>query len=212
MSERICTRCGVLKVLAAFDKSIVSSSGVRCYCRACDHEIKTAHWQKKEKAMNLAKYEAKKNGLNSQLRKVLEATPIQAVWSAIEISAEMRRTGAGGADPRATLGCLNSLMEQGLVEEVTKGQFKRVNPKEKQPTPEIQLVELTPQKETEMPQKLTITSSSNPIDKLSKLASRLRDLASDMETAALELAEQAEKNEHETAKMRQLQALLKSLG
>ena len=57
-----------------------------------------------------------------------------------------------------------------------------------------------------------VTQSATPIDRLSKFAIRLRELANDMETAALELAEQAEKNEIETYKMRQLQQILKSLG
>ena len=41
---------------------------------------------------------------------------------------------------------------------------------------------------------------------------QLVDLANEMEEAAIDLAGQAERNEQETAKMRQLQQLLKSLG
>ena len=210
---RACSVCKVIKPPTEFNKNSRMHDGLRSYCRLCQANLKRAYLEKKEQEMNLSKYEAKKNGLNSQLRKVLDATPIQEAWNAVAISAEMRRVGSGGADPRATLGCLSNLVEQGLIDEVRKGQFKRVQPKEKQPTPEIKPVEVpTTHKEPEMQPKPTAAPASNPIDKLSKLASRLRDLASDMETAALELAEQAERNEHETAKMRQLQALLKSLG
>lgn len=41
--------------------------------------------------MNAAMYESKRKGLNSQLRKVLDATPIQEPWMATAVSAEMRR-------------------------------------------------------------------------------------------------------------------------
>ena len=167
--------------------------------------------------MNLVKYESQRNGLNSQLRKVLDATPIGEPWSATAVSAEMRRLGSGGADSRATLGCLSNLVEQGLVCEPKKGYFQRVQVKEKQPIKDQLFIEIeNTSKEPEVQSKPVTTQmtapSISPIEKLSKLASRLRDLANDMELAALDLAEQAEKNEAETAKMRQLQALLKSLG
>lgn len=211
---RACSMCKSSKPPSEFNKNSRMHDGLRSYCRLCQANLKRAYLEKKEQEMNLSKYEAKKNGLNSQLRKVLEATPIQEAWSAVAISAEMRRVGSGGADPRATLGCLSSLVDQGLIDEVGRGQFKRVQPKEKQSAPEIKPIEVhAPSKEPEMQSRIIpAPPAANPIDKLSKLASRLRDLASDMETAALELAEQAEKNEQETAKMRQLQSLLKSLG
>lgn len=167
--------------------------------------------------MNQTKFEAKRRSLNSQLSKVFDAVPINEPWMATAISAEMRRIGSGGSDSRATLGCLNSLLEMGLVQEPTKGYFQKVQPKECTPPKEPRIVEAKHQiTETKMQAKPTTlqmtTATVTPIEKLSKLAARLRDLANDMEVAALELAEQAEKNEVETAKMRQLQTLLKSLG
>ena len=165
--------------------------------------------------MNSAKYESKRKGLNSALTKVFDATPIAEAWSGTAIALEMRRCGTGGVDSRATLGCLNSLVEYGLVEEIGRGQFRRVEIRERLTVSDLQIpLAETVIQEPEMQIKplSTQTVCSSPIDKLSKLASRLRDLANDMETAALELAEQAERNESETAKMRQLQTLLKSLG
>lgn len=217
MSERVCTQCGLLKNFSEFNKNSGRPGGIRSYCRLCQADLKRAYLEKKEKEMNFAKFEAKHKSLNSQLKKVFDATPMNEPWAATAISAEMRRVGTGGADSRATLGCLNNLVEQGLVVEVNKGFFQRIQVKEKQQATKSRPVEVeTPSKEHEMQQKPVIASAPapamNPIDKLSKLAVRLRDLANDMESAALELAEQAEKNEHETAKMRQLQALLKSLG
>lgn len=172
----------------------------------------------KEIKMHLskAKFDRQYMSINSVLKKVYEATPINEYKTAISISAEMRRLGTGGADSRQTLGCLNSLMEMGLVEEFGKGEFRRVEVK----SPQQKQIEQPETKEEKMslPAKVVEIKpevkqeNASPIDRLSKFANRLRDLANDMENAAIELAEAAEKNEIETAKMRQLQQLLKSLG
>lgn len=160
--------------------------------------------------MNRKTYESTLNGLNSTLKKVFEASPIEEAWTATAVSAEMRRRGSGGCDSRHTLGCLNQLASLGMLKESPKGMFQRVEIREKaEPV-------INKPKEIEV---MTIraiqpvtTQPATPIDRLSKFAIRLRELANDMETAALELAEQAEKNDAETAKMRQLQQILKSLG
>ena len=127
----------------------------------------------------------------------------------------MRRLGSGGADSRMVLGCLNTLIEAGIVKEVSKGAFQRIEIREKaepvvtnKPMEPSQMSIRAMQPVAVQP----VTQSATPIDRLSKFAIRLRELANDMETAALELAEQAEKNEIETSKMRQLQQILKSLG
>lgn len=164
--------------------------------------------------MNRMRFEAAYRGLNSALKKVFDATPKNTHWLAPAISAEMRRIGSGGADSRMTLGCLNQLLIIGLVDEVEKGSFRQVQVKEK-----VALIDLiTPvKKPKEQETMATIAkpkeiATSSPIDRLSKFAIRLRDLANEMEEAAIDLAGQAEKNEQETAKMRQLQQILKSLG
>ena len=162
--------------------------------------------------MNQSKFEQAHRGLSAIAKKVFDSVPKSEAWNAPAISADMRRLGSGGADSRVVLGCLNTLIEAGLVNEVTKGTFQRIEIREK-----TKPIVITP---TESPQ-MSIRAiqpvaqpiqSATPIDRLSKFAIRLRELANDMETAALDLAEQAEKNDAETAKMRQLQQLLKSLG
>ena len=108
------------------------------------------------------------------------------------------------------LGCLNQLAILGLIKETSKGCFQRVEIHEKPESIVIKPKEI--EKMAIRPTALDTKQPATPIDRLSKFAIRLRDLANDMETAALELAEQAEKNDAETAKMRQLQQILKSLG
>lgn len=164
--------------------------------------------------MGRSRFEATYRGLNSALKKVFDATPKTTHWLAPAISAEMRRIGSGGADSRMTLGCLNQLLTLGLVDEVEKGSFRQVQVKEKESLPEL-AQPINKPKEKEIMATITKpkeTATSSPIDRLSKFAVRLRDLANEMEEAAIDLAGQAERNEQETAKMRQLQQLLKSLG
>lgn len=165
--------------------------------------------------MNVSKFEQAHRGLSSIAKKVFESVPISEAWNAPAISAEMRRLGSGGADSRVVLGCLNTLIESGLVKEVSKGTFQRIEIRERaEPVVTSKPMEPSPMSIRAIQPVVVqaVTQSVTPIDRLSKFAIRLRELANDMETAALELAEQAEKNDAETSKMRQLQQLLKSLG
>lgn len=162
--------------------------------------------------MNQAKFDKEHRGLSAIAKKVFDATPLAQAWSVMAIGSEMRRIGSCGIESRTTLGCLNTLIDAGLVVEVTKGNFKRVEVR----TPEPSKVSPIQQLKEDQPMIANAIeiekSESTPIDRLSSFAMRLRALADDMENTALDLADKAEKNEAETAKMRQLQALLKSLG
>jgi hypothetical protein len=133
----------------------------------------------------------------------------------------MKRNGTGAPQLTNVLGCLNNLKDIGLVSESEPGVFQRVKVRQREDTSNEIInyaVEQFIEKKEAAMQKPVITSKpvaidkKNPIDRLTRLSARLRELADDMESAALDLAEQAEKDEQETAKMRQLQALLKSLG
>jgi hypothetical protein len=158
-------------------------------------------------AMQKSKFDTVFRGLSAQAKKVYESLPISEPWSPSQIMQELHRKNISMSDMRVVMGCMNTLIDIGCVEEPTKGMFIRVEIKEKAaPSPEFKVVK---QKDAQMKQ---IESPNNPIDRLSSLASRLRELASDMDDAAIALAEQAQKNDAETIKMRQLQALLKSLG
>lgn len=109
---------------------------------------------------------------------------------------ELHRKNSGMNDARVILGCINTMVDAGVVVESPKSKFQRVEVKSKA---------------IKEPMKVAKQDTS-AIDRLSVIAQKLRELAQDMESAALDLAEQVEKNEADTTKMRQLQALLKSLG
>ena len=162
--------------------------------------------------MNQQKFESVFRGLSMQARKVYDCIPIAEAWNPAQIMGELHRRNISMSDRHVVMGCINSMIDSGVVNEVARGVFRRevIRPK-------CEIKEINPIKPTKEPEVITPVPSKTtplvgPLDRLSAFASRLRELASDMENAAIELAGQAEKNDAETAKMRQLQAILKSLG
>ena len=163
--------------------------------------------------MNLAKFESVHRGLSVQARNVYEALPLSEPWNPTQIMKELHRTNASMSDAHSVRGCINSLIDSGLAVEPVRGSFKRIEIREKKIDKPPALVAVKNSKEEEMKVAIyEIPEKASPIDRLSGLAQRLRELATDMDDAAIDLAEQAQKNDAETIKMRQLQALLKSLG
>lgn len=146
--------------------------------------------------MNQDKFESIHRGFSAQAKKVYDALPISEPWSPSQIMQELHRKNSGMNDARVILGCINTMVDAGVVVESPKSKFQRVEVKSKA---------------IKEPMKVAKQDTS-AIDRLSVIAQKLRELAQDMESAALDLAEQVEKNEADTTKMRQLQALLKSLG
>ncbi len=171
--------------------------------------------------MNQAKFDSVHRGLTAQAKKVYDALPISEPWSPTQIMQELHRRNCGMTDMRVVIGCINSMIDSGCVLEPRKGMFQRVEIRQKQVSVApvlvaVKNIEVSPVKAivsaTVVKSSTDKAATVGPIDRLSELAKRLRELATDMETTALELAEQAEKNDTDTAKMRQLQQLLKSLG
>lgn len=235
---RFCKPCGNTKPLTEFNVDAKESGGHRYYCKACAKEKKRVYLLKRadmgqidhkkvfaagyykglsesanqlnEEQMNISKFESVYRGLSAQAKKVYESLPISEPWSPSQIMQELHRKNISMSDMRVVMGCINSLIDAGCVDEPSKGMFIRAEIKEKQAP--NQTFKTIKQKDTEMQKETKPENTTNPIDRLSTLASRLRALATDMDDAAISLAEQAQKNDAETVKMRQLQALLKSLG
>ncbi len=62
-------------------------------------------------------------------RKVFAAVPAQEAWSSKKIYQELMRIGSSTRDVRVVEGCLNTLVEVGLVQEIVHGSFIRIQPK-----------------------------------------------------------------------------------
>jgi hypothetical protein len=159
------------------------------------------------------------NGLSSVAKKVLEAVPIEEKWTAKQINSELARTGRH-INFAITEGCLNTLVESGLVKEPTKGAFSKICIKTREPAPpstteEIKVPSIASY--TENPAQ-PAKKFASPIERLGVLAQRvtnimgmLKELAGDIENAAIEIEEQNAANADEINKVRQLKQLLNQI-
>lgn len=173
--------------------------------------------------MSQARFNERYSGMTSIARKVYDAVPMTQAWTAAQVVAELHRVGVS-QDFRLIGGCLNSLMLGGLIFESERGQFTRepIRPLAiKSPTPIA-----PPNQDTMKPiiakavAPVTISLPVlSPADMLGKIAEKvmrlavaLREIGAEMADAAIDIEAQFEHNEADLAKLKQLQALLKSLG
>lgn len=144
-------------------------------------------------------------------KKVYGAVPINEAWPSRQIVMELSRQGQV-RDFSIIEGCLNTLKEVGLIREVAPGHFQRVKPK---PATEKEAEPMT----TKPLNPPTKSESTEPVDRLAAIGTKLRDLAKmffeladDIDEATLAFEEKASGNDEELAKLRQLKGLLKSLS
>ena len=181
--------------------------------------------------MNQVKFKTTYKSLTSIAKKVFDAIPITLPATSYAISTEMRRQGVGSPDFSIVKGCLNSLVEVGLIREVSKDHFCRVEvrcssgpvtiitapdtPKEKMKTVPAAVVPaaVVPAAVATAP-----VGQVDPIDTLAELANSalaiaasMTALAKQIEGAALDISEQGQKNREATQKLKQLQSLLTSI-
>lgn len=184
-------------------------------------------------AMNSRKCESLLRGQTNVAQKVYQAVPAQCAWGYDEIQREVRRLGFF-VDYNVMQGCLNALCNAGLVRESPKGKhFVRTEVRgvtEKSPpaswddveeaVDNVIAIETTKVIDMATPSTLQMVPTTiSPIDQLTKLSARaltlagqMKMLANDIDNAAVEIASQLEHSEKQSAKLRQLQELLKSIG
>ena len=178
--------------------------------------------------MNAQKFAQKWEGLTGIAKKVYEATPKQEAWTDTQIADELRRTSPTRVDLRILAGCLKSLVGSGLVREVERGKFQREPVREKapMPVPTAQVIEIRGEqkpmyvpKPDAQPIPKPTPAEVSPVDLLGSILKRiegvvgvLKEIGNDMADAALKIEAGIEKNNADTAKLRQLQELLKSIG
>ena len=148
--------------------------------------------------MNPARLRAIENSQTSIAKKVLSCVPIQEAWTQHQIKMELHRSGSR-TDPRIIEGCLNTLLESGLIKEPTRGSFQRIH------IPDVQKDE--PAVAQPQPEKKPV----DPLSRLATVAETLRELADDLEDIALEVTQTRSSNDEELEKLRTLKTLLKQL-
>jgi hypothetical protein len=161
------------------------------------------------------------SGQTDTAKKVYNIVPIQEAWGAAKIASELKRQGVNLNFP-VVMGCLDTLIRAGLVKEPLKGDFQReaIKPepvKEQNKEPEMNRSNANATA-TAAPSVVTKVQK-DPLDILGGLAQRaallsntLKELASDISNAAVEIQEQLEANDEQVKKVKQLQTLMKELG
>ncbi|MFM0210431.1 hypothetical protein PQQ96_23800 [Paraburkholderia sediminicola] len=161
--------------------------------------------------MTPAKYQSALNAQSAIAKKVLEMVPIQEAWSRNEIASNLRRVTKSSPDVAVLDGCLVRLKDAGLIRERQTGLYQRVEIRERE------VLHVATEISVEHIEVVSAPAKS-PIDILSALSERVRTvatsmlvLASDIETAALTIEQANAESNANVDKLRQLQALLKSL-
>jgi len=163
----------------------------RIWGRGFRDGLRAAGITKEELTMQAAKALRLEREISPMARKVLGATPIGQPWTVADIITELGRTTHTHPDHKTVAGCLNSLVDDGLVKEVHKGQFMRVRvkqPGDDQPT----LIHSVAPKKQEEPQVPIIEvkgqPSQEPLEMLANLGQQMRSIA----MACNKLAEQCD--------------------
>ena len=153
--------------------------------------------------------------MTSVAKKVFDAVPIKEPWHITQIANELFRLGIK-LENSMIAGCLASLEKQGVIIEKPRGVFIRASVKDYQPIPEIADIQL--RKTISLQQEKEPMTNKSPIEKLAALSQRvtvamnaLRDIAADIEVAAIEIDEQAKSADQGAQKLQQLKSLLKEL-
>lgn len=174
--------------------------------------------------MSRARFNAIYSGITDAAKKVYEVVPIAEAWTVQQVAAELHRCKVPVARIDVLTGCLDSLRRAGLVCEPRRGQFRRERVRDDKPTaaaveiPTFTKIEPEEKNMANKPQP-TPRASTTPLDRLGDLAQRvtqlsiaLKDVASELSDAAVDIQSQLEHGEEDVKKLRQLQTLLKSIG
>lgn len=154
--------------------------------------------------------------LNAPVKKVYEAVPLSEPWTSSQVITEIVRLGYSMRDPKAIIGCLDTLKRHGLITEPTRGTFVRVEVKD---TTIEEPKKLEP-KEKKMATSKPVTQIKQSnldrlmilSDKANALASQLKMMASDLENVSLEIEAEIQENMSSAQKLKQLQDLLKGMA
>lgn len=158
--------------------------------------------------MNERKYAMLERNLTSTARKVFGAVPVQAAWTSQAIYGELTRQGVR-LDFAMVEGCLDSLKRDGLVKEVHRGEFQRV---EVTRTPEC-CADDNPCGEpatTTRPETMP-TPTPDLLTRMAALSTRLREVADEVDELALQAAAEIERAKAGSNRFDKLKELLKDV-
>ena len=155
--------------------------------------------------MNSQRAQQIEDGLSGIARKVLDAVPKTDAWAAAAILGEIKRATGSSYEMKLINGCLESLKHSGLVREPKQGQWIRAPVKEAHVLDAKKI--LAPAEKVADEQK-----PAGSMDRLADVANQLRILAHVVEEIACDIEQGMQHANEKTAKLRQLQELLRGLG
>lgn len=155
-------------------------------------------------------------GLNGVAKKVLDVCPKSEGWTVSQICSEMRRLGSN-PDMRIVEGCLKNLVDQGLVKQQGPREYRQyMRVTAKAQTTESKNVAQLSIVETKKTEPVNVENAMEYLAGLAAdaraISERILSLARLIDDAAIKVGEKAQGSAEEIEKLRQLQALLKSLG
>lgn len=179
-------------------------------------------------SMTPSKFQLILNGQTNTAKKVYQAVPMQEAWSSARIHQELLRINEGGGrDIRVTAGCLKALKEAGLLKEPERGEYMRLDIRTPRPPRMVTFADQEQQQETIEVQAMPIIAINptktqqkpSPMELLAALASRSKELGrlassleADIEAAAITIEDYIANEAANSAKLKQLQELLKNLA
>lgn len=160
--------------------------------------------------MTPEKQKQKLSGQSSIAQKAFQYVPIGEDWTPNQIAGALHQATGSRIDVHILRGCLATMVDAGLVRTTAIGTYQRAAVST--PAPIAQ-----PKKTEKAKPEMTIAAKTekpaeSAIDLLAGIARKLRDVANDIETAALAIEEGKAQTDQEAAKFKQLQALLKGMA
>ncbi|QEY62524.1 hypothetical protein FXN65_10720 [Metapseudomonas lalkuanensis] len=165
--------------------------------------------------MTPAKHECLMQGQSGIAKKVYECVPIAESWSSFQVMTAMRNLTGSTPDSRIVSGCLSTLVDSGLVKKIGRDQYQRIPVEQKQKSEEPKM-SAPAKKQPEV--SAAPARKATPLEMLGELAGEIvgmaehmKRLATRVEDVALAVEQERESNSENLEKLRQLQAILKSL-
>lgn len=211
---KCCSKCGNNKDPTEFSKySRNKIDGLRADCKKCQsiQTVIDSH-KRRVRNMNNGRFQSIYNGLPQNLKKVYDVVPMKDSWGESMIMSELSRLGFSYSGDKSMIGTLNRLKDLCLIKETEPGKFKKEEITEKVVKKEPKAFSLTVGSKEVMASKETKT----PLFMLNdlamqavQLANLCKKLASDIESAAINIDDHIAFTQKDSLKLKQLQELLK---
>ena len=164
--------------------------------------------------MTPAKQEILMQGQTGIAKKVYECVPVQESWQTFQIVQALKNMTGSQADVRVVQGCLNDLVDAGLIRESQRRFYQRIQVEEKPKPKEVKM----PAAQSKAEQPAIPAKPANTMEILGELAAEvvgmaehLKRLAARVEDVALIVEQERESSAKSMEQYRQLRALIKTM-